>query len=101
MYCCYARYYSTNTKHFYKGKNHITYRKQVKSLIYIIIFNFIWRILHNLFVIKQEKVKINFIHFNIDYAPHINGYCQKSMRRKTNYSIVSKDFFDPSLESIN
>ena len=86
MYHHYKRYYSTNTKHFYNRKNHIIYTKYVKSLIYIIIFSFIWCIIHNLFLIKHKKVTINFIQLNIDCVLDTSGCCQTIMRQKTNYS---------------
>ena len=38
---------------------------------------------------------------NIGYALHISGCFATIMRRKTNYIIISKDFFDLSLHIIN
>ena len=57
--------------------------------------------LHNLFVVKHEKVKNNFIHVIIDRVCNTSGCCPAFLKRKANYIIVNKDLFDPSLHSIN
>ena len=84
-----------NPKHLYMKINH-TYTKKVKSLTYTIIFNLIWHILHNLLVEKNEEVKNNFIHINIDCVHH-----PTVISRKACYIIISKDFIDPSFHSIS
>ena len=52
--------------------------------------------LHNLFVVKHEKVKNNFIHVIIDRVCNTSGCCPAFLKRKTSYIIVNKDLFDPS-----
>lgn len=67
----------------------------------MVAFNLTWHMLYSLFIVKHKKVENNFIHNNTDCACVTNGYCSKTVERKINDIIVSKDFFGPDLHSIN
>ena len=48
----------------------------------MIIFNLIWSILRNLFVVKREKVKNDLI-YDVDCVHLTSGCCPTIMRRQT------------------